>query len=226
MIVTVSDLLSNLKEDQSQVFTAGGDHNYEYRFLEVAYNWEYGTCLSWENRPPFLEKPWLGSRVKPRIGLNNFEGSDLVYEGPKKALVDFYRTPSAAFVISDRLLDVFDMVDPGSLEVRRVEVQARDGRVPFNMVMPLRLIEAIDAGRCDVNCSAEQQGPRWLRRISFPRGGVIRNDIDTAIHNFAELDMCLWLWSIELFEKAKSAGVKGIVLRTPGVAASRQIDQI
>ncbi|MEN7535868.1 imm11 family protein [Aurantiacibacter flavus] len=226
MSLTVGDLLAKVPEGQSRNFVVESEGEVEYHFLEVAYNWEYGGGISWNNRPSLMEKPRLSFRGVPGIGLENLVEPDLTYDGPAAELVDFHNSGSAAFIISDRLLDVFEFVDPGSIEIRKVTIQAKDGRVPFSMVMPLRVLEAIDAGRCEVNIVAKQLGPQWIRRISFPKGVVIRKDIDAAIHNFAELDMSLWLWSRELFEKAKSAGVKGVVLRTPGVAASRQIDQI
>ncbi len=224
---TIGDLLAEVPEGQSRSFKADHSGAFENRFVEVAYNWEYGTTPSWNNRPSLLDLPWMGSRAKSRVGLDKIAEPNLTYKRPSAQLVDFYSTGTGATLISDRLLEVFERLDPGSLEIRKVVMNARDGQVPFNMVMPVRLLEAIDVSYCDVDVVAESLGPQWIQIINFPNGVIFDHFIDQYVQNFSDIDLRnRWFWSCEIFKKVKDCGIRGVVARSPGGRASQQIDQM
>ncbi|MEP3051377.1 MAG: hypothetical protein ABJP48_00165 [Erythrobacter sp.] len=45
--------------------------------------------------------------------------------------------------------------------------------------------------------------------MDFPKMVVFRSELLAGIHSFSEKDSAGWLWSRELIEAAKAAGIKG-----------------
>ena len=227
MSLSVGDLLAKVPKGQSRSFKSNTPGESNDRFVEVAYNWNYGSVLTWGNRPPMEEAPWMGSRSKPRIGLDGMLEPELAFDREAGELVDFYMPSPSVHVISDRLLALINRIDPDSLEVRPVVVKTRGGQARLNMVMPRRLLEAVDAERCDVDIVAKKLDTIWVARVNFPRGAVFDPQLASDIHNFADLDMgSRWFWSSELVNTAKQAGIKGLYTKKPGGLASEQIDEL
>ncbi len=223
---TIGDLLAEVPEGQSRIFEAIMPNINSDRFVEVVYNWNYDAILSWKNRALPGEGPWMGSRRKSRIGLSGLVEPRLTFERDARALVDFYMPSPGVHVISENLLAIIERSDPGSLEVRPVIVEARDARVDMNMVMPTRLLEAVDPDQCDINIVAERLDMIWLQRVRFPHGAVFASQIDESVHNFADIDVRnRWFWSTELVSTAKNAGIRGIRTKKPAGRVSEQFDE-
>lgn len=99
-----------------------------------------------------------------------------------------------------------------------ITVKAKDGDVEFNLVMPSRLISAVDPDLCDIEIVDKSLGSQWFRKVKYPdpNGAVIDPELDPEIHNFADLDIVnKWLWSRQLIDEAKRAGIKGPYTMVP-----------
>lgn len=227
MTRTITDLLAEVPEGQSRLFKAKHPSADEDRFVEVWSNLDYEPYVSWSNRPEFEQGPWMGARVKPRIGLDTLtELPDFRFKKKLGKLVDFIQPGSGAYLISPALLAVIERLDPGSLEVKPVMIKARDGEVPFNLVMPNRLLEAVDPDRCDVRIETEWFSEHWFTSVRFPSGAAFQSELTKEIHNFSDIDaLNKWFWSKELLAAAKEAGVRGIYATVPATLPTRDVDR-
>ncbi len=101
MTRTITDLLAEVPEGQSRLFKAKHPSADEDRFVEVWSNLDYEPYVSWSNRPEFGQGPWMGARVKPRIGLDTLtELPDFRFKKKLGKLVDFIQPGSGAYLIS------------------------------------------------------------------------------------------------------------------------------
>jgi hypothetical protein len=227
MTHTITDLLAEVPEGESRLFKAEDPSADEDRFVEVGTNWNHKATVSWRNSPEFEKLLWTGTRVKPRIGLDTLvEKPDFSFSKKLRKIVDFFHSEGAAYLVSPALLAVIEHLDPRSLEVIPVMIKALDGEAPFYLVMPNRLLEAVDPDRCDVRIETEWFSEKWLTSVRFPDGAAFQPELTNGIHNFADLDAPnKWFWSRELLVAAKEAGIKGIHARVPATVPSRDIDQ-
>lgn len=220
----IDELLDLVPEGESRSFKATIDDPHEDRFVEVAYNWNYGSIISWNNRPE--NGPWMGSRSKPRIGLQEFSEPDVSFDRDVEDLVDFHSPSPGLHVVSNKLLELIELHDPGSLETRAILIQARNGMADFNMVMPKRLLHAVDADRCDVDIVSKKLDTIWVKRVNFPDGAFFDPNIPNEIHNFADIDVKnRWFWSRLLVDLAKNSAIKGVRTKKAAGLTSQQFDE-
>lgn len=227
MTRTITDLLAEVPEGQSRLFKAKHPSADEDRFVEVGTNWNYGAVVSWKNSPKPLQGLWMGARGTPRAGLDTLiEQPDFRFSKNLRKLVDFFHSQGSAYLVSPALLAVIERLDPGSLEVMPVLIKARDGEAPFNLVMPNRLLEAVDPDRCDVDITDRKLGDQWFRRVSFPNGAAFNSEATKDMHNFSDIDAIQkWFWSRELLAAAKDAGIRGIYATVPATLPTREFDR-
>ncbi|WP_397581128.1 imm11 family protein [Sphingorhabdus sp.] len=227
MTRTITDLLAEVPEGQSRLFKAKHPSADEDRFVEVWSNLDYEPYVSWSNRPEFGQGPWMGARVKPRIGLDTLtELPDFRFKKKLAKLVDFIQPGMGAYLVSPALLALIERLDPGSLEVKSVVIKARDGEAPFYLVMPNRSLEAVDPDRCDVEINWEKIGDYWYRRVNLSDGAAFRAGLTNKIHNFSDMDAVQkWFWSRELLAAAKEAGIRGIYATVPATLPTRDVDR-
>ena len=227
MTRTITDLLAEVPEGQSRLFKAKHPSADEDRFVEVCNNWNYDQGISWKNSPEFEQALWTGARVKPRIGLDTLvEQPDFRFRGKLRKIVDFYRLAGAAYLASPALLEVIERLDRGSLEVKPVAIKALDGEIPFNLVMPNRLLEAVDPDRCDVRIETEWFSEHWFTSVRFPSGAAFQTELTKEIHNFSDIDaLNKWFWSRELLVAAKEAGIRGVLATVPSTLPTRDVDR-
>ena len=215
---TIDDLLPLVPEGGSRIFKARVPGVVESRFFVVAFNHDYGGSFFWKNKPGIREHPWTGTRDVPRKGLDALAAPDVTFSCKANKLVDFYSTGSAAYAISNRLRDLIEDLDPGSLEVLPITVKAKDGEVEYNFAMPSRLLRSVEPDLCDIQIVDEKLGSRWIRKVKYPNpnGAVIDPELDPDIHTFADVDVVnRWLWSRQLIDAGKQAGIKGVYTRVP-----------
>jgi len=227
MTRTITDLLAEVPEGQSRLFKAKHPSADEDRFVEVWSNLYYEPYVLWKNRP---EKDiWMGSRGEKgvRVGLDTIvEQPDLVFGKILGKLVDFCQPGMGVYLVSPALLAVIERLDPGSVEIKPVMINARDGEAPFYLVMPNRSLEAVDPDRCDIDITDRKLGDQWFRRVSFPNGAAFNSEATKDIHNFADIDAFQkWFWSRELLAAAKEAGIRGIYATVPATLPTRDVDR-
>lgn len=226
MTRTITDLLAEVPEGESRLFKAKHPSADDDRFVEVWTNWNYPQDISWKNRPEPDQGLWMGARVKPRIGLDTIvEQPDFRFKKKLGKLVDFYML-GGGYLVSPALLTLIERLDPESLEVMPVMIKALDGEAPFYLVMPNRLLEAVDPDRCDVRVETEWFSEKWFTTVRFPDGAAFQPQLTKDVHNFSDIDaLQKWFWSKELLAAAKEAGIRGIRATVPATLPTRDVDQ-
>lgn len=209
--LTIEDMLASVPEGAIKLFQRRNMEDGEERFLSVHQNWDYKPGrLEWHNRLSFEQNPWFGSRRVARRPIFSLPPAKVTFRGPAKDIVDFYSTGTDAFFLSERLIALFDRLDPGTMDRMPVTIEARTGaRVPFYMAMPDRSIEAVDTARTNVLIKDEDFAGEWIRSITFPDGAVFHGDDLTNVSHFTDLDLFGWFWSRELIEAARADGIRG-----------------
>ena len=213
---TIDDLLPLVPEGATRLFRHAIDDDAGQRFFSVHQNWDYEPGrLRWLNRATGAAKPWFGSRFKARTPVFSAPEPEFVFDGRRQEMVDFYSTGSDAFLLSEKLIDLIMKIDPASLECRSVVVNARDGAASYGFAMPSRNLTAVDARRTDVLVKDEDYAGQWIRAIEFPTGVRFLDETTAGVSNFSDRDASDWVWSRELIEAAKAAGIKGLYTRVP-----------
>jgi len=226
MTRTISDLIAEVADGQSRTFKANNPSADNDHFVEVWSNLDYNVYVSWVNSPGPEKGLWTGARVKPRIGLETLIDPDFRFPKNKAKLVDFIHSQGSAYLVSGALLAVIERIDPGSLEVKPVLIKARDGEVPFNLVMPTRLLEAVDPNRCDVQIEKRKVGEHKFTSVDLYDGAAFQVELTKGIHNFSDIDLPnKWFWSRDLLAAAKEAKVRGIRATVPATLPTRDIDR-
>lgn len=205
-------MLSRVPLGTTELFPRRDREDGEERFLSVHQNWDCKPGrLEWHNRLSLEENPWFGSRAVARQPIFLLPAPIVTFRGPAKDIVDFYSTGTHAFFLSERLMALFDRLDPGTMDRRPITIEARNGaKVPFYMAMPDRSIEAVDTDRTSVLIKDEDFAGEWFRSVTFPDGAVFRVDGLASVQHFTDLDLSGWFWSRELIEAAQSEGIKGV----------------
>jgi len=215
---TVGELYASVPEGGSQIFKAEVPDVMEKRFVSVAFNHDYRGIFSWKNQPGIREQPRIGSRQTSRRGLDTLPTPEITFSRKQDKLADFYSISLAVHAISNKLRDLIEDLDPGSLEVLPVSVKAKDGEVDYNLVMPARVLSAVDPDLCDIEIVDERLGHGWSRKVRYPNanGAAFDPELDPAIHTFVDIDVPQqWLWSRHLLEMARNAGIKGLYAMVP-----------
>lgn len=208
---TIGELCQQVPTGETRIFKPSRDDLGEERFFAVSQNWNYYPGrLTWSNKPGLMENPWYGSRFKARIPISAIPVPEVSFEGPASDLVDFYSTSADCFFLSERLCDLIEELDPGSLDQLPITIAAEDGAVPYRVVMPARSLEAVDVARTTVVIQDEKFASDWVRYIRFPLGIVFKGDALAGIHSFSDYDALAWYWSQELIDLAKASKIKGL----------------
>lgn len=209
--MTIGDFSLQVPTGCKQWFRSTLDDPTEERFFAVSQNWNYYPGrLTWSNKPGLIEEPWYGSRFKARIPISAIPLPKVSFEGPASDLVDFYSTSADCFFLSERLCDLIDGLDRGSLDQLPITITAQDGSVPYRVVMPARSLEAVDVARTTMFIEDEQFADDWVRFIRFPLGVTFKTAELAGIHSFSDYDALDWYWSRELIDLARASGIKGL----------------
>ena len=223
-VLTIGEMLEQTPEGVTRFFEAPIQGATESRFAFVAFNHEYSYPIEWEEGLPFSDMPRIRARDCDGISLAALPEPEIFATCRMNRLVDFYER-NRMFLISNRLRDVFEQLDPGSLECRPVVIRAKDGVINFNLALPTRILEAVDLSRTDVRIKSTQVGKHWVKDVQFPNSVVFCDEELNEIHNFTDIDMPYWLWSRELIAAAKMAGVKGLYAKFPGYGVWDDLDR-
>ncbi|MBC7669403.1 imm11 family protein [Caulobacter sp. DWR2-3-1b2] len=186
------------------------------RFMSVHANYDYGQdLLVWENALPMMEAPYVGNRYQQHRGLDAVADFDLTFRGKESEVIDFYAPAADIFIVSDKALEIIEGLDPDAVELRRATLKGNGFARPMNVIMPGRLIEAVDPDASDVTVHYKETVPGVSAiRVNFP-SGVIFKKLSPEIHAFKDLDIKDWFWSRELLETAKACGVLGLYAKHP-----------
>ena len=224
---SLDEMIDSVPPGGYQWFERSNYEPYEELFFQVWQSWDgRPERMVWTNKPPFGMTPWLGNRAKPRIGLDAVQTPDLRFDGPSSDLVDFYSTGTHAFIVSDRLVQLIETIDPGSVYQVPLAVPTKDGEVQFYAVLPRRVIDALDPRRTTVQVSDTMYGTAFSRSVNFPEGIVLDNDCLKGIASFADTQTLGWYWSRQLIDLAKAEGIRGLYAKSVATYPAREVARL
>lgn len=156
----------------------------------------------------------------PHVSLSVLEPPVFWFGGSEREFGHLYRFGWAA-LIAEPLLECILAVDRDAIEFVSVTVVDGDtGDVRMDLpkcflVMPLLAIDCIDPERSSVQLSFLEPLPgitKPMRKCAFEEY-VVRNDIPSGMHIFSNVFSADLIFSNELLELARKAGVWGISAR-------------
>lgn len=223
--LSIESMLRLVPEGETRLFERLCKDNGEERFFSVHQNFNYPYRTQWHNMLSFGNNPSFKLRWVPRISVFSLPEPDVTFKGPAETLIDFYSTGNHAFFLSERLVALFDRLDPGSLERRPVIIRGREGKqFPFFMAMPSRSLSVIDPRRTDVLIQDKDYGGQWIRSVKFPNGVSFSNEDLEGVYSFTDLDLSRWFWSRELIDTARSEGIKGVEFMSARTITNLPVD--
>jgi len=181
------------------------------RFLALRRNFDYfKPRLLWENEPEWEKKPCAPSRGRKFVDMNSLPSAELRFEGKPKQLADIYHLNDGALFISKKLLSIVLDMDPEALTWRQETLDVKGAPVEFFMVMPGRVLSAVDVDRTTIRIQDKPLADIYVRSVGFPADTFFQEDIDNSVHVFWDYEFKNWLWSRNLIEKCKYLGVRGV----------------
>lgn len=188
-------------------------------FFRVYQSWDYAPGrLDWTNK----EQAFIGSRRVARDPLSDISVPKLTFDGPVADVVDFYDPNNELSFVSRSLIDLFEELDPGSLEVVETMIEARDGVVEYFAVLPSRVIEAIDVRRTEIVIRDLNLAGEFIPELTCPEGVVFDEAALADIQNFCDLDIGGWYWSATMLLAAEKRGVKGLYAKNISARKKRK----
>jgi hypothetical protein len=225
--LTIGDMVKRVPQGQSQLFTRTSADPGEEHYFQVRQSWDYEPArLEWRNLPPLVQAPWAGTRKKARAALATLPPPDVVFMGPAKDVVDFYTAVSHAFFVSDPLFRLIDGIDLDSLEHVEFLLRAEDAEIPFHLVMPARVVEAVDTSRTTILVKDDGKDGIYFRRVRFPDGIAFDNDALQGAASFSDLDAPGWYWSKALLEQAQAHGIRGLYAQSVASSPAKEIARL
>jgi hypothetical protein len=226
--LTIAEMMEQVPEGKARVFERTIEDPCEECYFKVMQNWDYPRDrLEWLNfRGGAPNGPWVGTRRKPRTPLSTLSPPDVRFDGPSEDVVDFHSTGSHAFLISDKLFSLIEQMDPGSLEHVTFELHTKDGDLPFHVVMPNRVLEAIDTRRTTVQIQDEPLGERFSRTVKLYHGICFNNEILEGVASFSDFDAPGWYWSKDLLAEAKSRRIRGLYAKSIASSQGETVERL
>lgn len=212
----IQKLIESVADGQECLFSRKEEPSQPERYLLITQNWQYKPGrLNWLNKPSYDLLPWFGTRKRQRIPLDMCPKPIFVFDGPASEMVDLYTTGSDAYVVSSKLLQLIEDNDPASIEKIELTINCKDHVRQYYLVMPLRLVDAIDPLTTDIVVRSERYSERFITRVEFPTGIAFSDKLRADVHNFTDIDAPGWYWSIDLIRMAQNAGIRGVKVTSP-----------
>lgn len=181
------------------------------RFLALRRNFDYfKPRLLWKNEPEWEKKPCAPSRGRKFVDMNSLPPAELRFEGKLNQLADIYHLNDGALFISKKLLSIISDMDPEALTCRQEAVDVKGASVEFFMVMPGRVLSAVDADRTTIRIQDKSLADIYVRSVGFPADVFFQEDIDNSVHVFWDCEFKGWLWSRTLIETCRPLGIRGV----------------
>lgn len=227
----VTTLLESLAKDVDYIHRPKVPDAAEERYFTARGDPDVVYVPHWTNFPEFGGVPKSSRRSSIAITERIARVSVLDIPTPifdvsevEMPLLDYYEITSSAFMISDKLRNQIEAVDPHSLDCVQAEFQDFVPEHPYWLCMPARTLEAVDASRTLITIAYELFGERKFRRLHFPEGVMIDHNVTLSAAIFADIDNSYWFWSRELIDQALKAGIRGMSFAKAGDPADRRIE--
>lgn len=147
-----------------------------------------------------------------------------------KQLADIYSWFGDFFLISNRLKDLIEEMDPGSLDCLETTSHDRELDEPYWACLPRRNLEAVDTHKTKLNVIHNEYEtstgePLFTQLVMIDDGAVLEPAVTKGAHHFWDIDLLRWIWSRELVARAHNAGMQGIKVMRAGVPIAGDIER-
>ena len=147
-----------------------------------------------------------------------------------KVLSDIYGWFGDFFLISSRLKNFIEEMDPGSLDCLETSSHDRALEEPYWVCLPRRNLEAVDTTKTSLSVLHEEYEtstgePYFTQLVMIRNGAFLDSTITDGAHNFWDVDLHAWIWSRELVARAHLAGMQGIKVMRTGKPINGRVDR-
>jgi len=174
----------------------------EGRFWDIAMDGRVAEgSLEWINK----QYPSQDSREDPFVRMSDIEQPRLVAREDVSPIGDVYRLLNRIFFLAAPLVDCIRSLDPNAVEVR--ECISQGNRHAFYLVLITRRLDAIDVARTDLVLHNKRVLPDrdvYGKRVYYPRGLVLRDDVPTDVHCFSDVHSASIFFSTDLVACARA----------------------
>jgi hypothetical protein len=210
-LLTVRDLVARVPEGGQQTFARrrapSGDEPGYYRVA---------TSGTFQQRPRWLNAPELGAgprsarKDRPARPLSGFGDFEFAIDASPSDVSDFYHVAPDTFLVSERILEIVAN-DDADLQSKAVVFKDVGGHQlqGFHVAMPGRVIDAVDVEKTTVAVSKLLSAGRFVTRVKYEGGYVLRPDAVGAVASLVEEYRGAWLWRSDLFETVARSGARG-----------------
>ena len=220
-------MIRQVPEGQTRVFGPASPSGGEERYFQVWQSWDYQPDrIAWSNYPSFEVAPWLGPRTSPRMSPASLPQPEVRFNGSSKDVGDFYAVGTQVHFISEALFQLIDGIHPGSLEHVEFALRAKDSELPFRAVMPRRTLGAIDPRHTMIVLTDDVVAGKFVRRVRFGDSIIFNNEALAGVATFTDLDAPGWYWSMDLIERAKAQGIRGLYAQSLASSPTREVARL
>ncbi len=147
-----------------------------------------------------------------------------------KELSDIYDWFGDFFLISSRLKNFIEEMDPGSLDCLETSSHDRELEEPYWVCLPRRNLEAVDTTKTSLSVLHNEYEtstgePCFTQLVMIRNGAFLDSTITKRAHNFWDVDLHAWIWSRELVARAHLAGMQGIKVMRTGKPINGRVDR-
>jgi hypothetical protein len=187
----------------------------EPAFYRITTAGEYQNQPLWENVIAVEHRPRPKGRVGGPVPLSNVGPFHFSVNAQRSDLADLYPVSPGIFLVSHSLAELLRELDPASVETAPADIVLPGGAIArdFKVVMPLRILDAVDTARSDVIVARDEiikDTNEYVLRVSTPDGFIVRGDLDPTILSFVELHLGKWWWREDLVRCAQRLGLRGL----------------
>lgn len=221
MQLTVADLRTRVANGEERTFSrTAACNNEEPDFYRIATRGEYLNVMpQWLNPPPQDDRPrpktrFIANRHAP---LATMDAPHFRFSGSRELFSDFFHVDVFYYLLSSRLAQLITDRDPNGVEARDATVEFEaNHRETFQLVMPVRVLDAVDTEKTDVTIHSRESpagSGRFRIDVWYNSGYALRSDVVRDAQTFVEEFRCHWLWRADLVHAAAARGATGLLAK-------------
>ncbi|WP_145998326.1 imm11 family protein [Caulobacter flavus] len=186
------------------------------RFYSIWTNYEYSKPeFLWENQPEIKRLPRAASRLMRGVDFSDLPPCVLKFRGNKERLADIYLIGQGPAFVSEKLFLILQEFDSDSISWRREMVLTKNGWVDCYMIIPQRILSAIDIHRTTIRIYDDNLAGEFFRYLEFVEGAYFV-DLDREVNSFWDYDFINWMWSDEILARCRADGIRGLLAKRTG----------
>lgn len=212
---TVSDLIRLVQDGEEREFKRVADPTgTEPAFYRMTTAGEYPDSPRWENPISINERPKPTVNDWPHVPLAAAGKFQFDSDADRDGLADLYKVTTGLYLVSGRLVDFLNEWDPSAVESAPASLRLRAGDVieDYKVVMPSRVVDAVDINKTDVTITrteAPKGSGRYVTHVRHDHGAVMRDDL-AKVPTFLRKYQADWYWREDVVRAAVKMRLRGL----------------